>query len=130
MQVYAPYQYPEPELFEPFLLSPDRQVAFTARYHRKVDGRDLIMQIPVTDDAPLRDGPDGTLLIDVWTVGDERDWLASTVFVMNEDQAHLERISIFGNWRSRGLFALMIVVAQELTGWSRTLSGLDQAQVW
>ena len=130
MHIYAPYQYPAPELFEHFQLSPDRHVAITARYHRNVDDRDLVMQIPVTADAPLRDDPDGALLIDVWSDDEERDWLASTVFVMNEDQARLERISIFGDWQSRGLFALMIIVAQELMGWSRTLSGLDQAEVW
>lgn len=130
MQVYAPYQYPEPKLFEPFQLSSDRQVAITARYHHKVDNRDVIMQIPVTADAPLLGRTDGALLIDLWSNDEERDWLASTVFVMNEGQAHLDRISIFGDWRLRGLFALMIVVAQELMGWSKTLSGLNQAEVW
>ena len=130
MKIYAPYQYPDPELFEVLSLDQGNRIAVTARYHRVEDGRDLLAHVPVYLDAPLKNAPDGALLIDIWSDDDDRDWLASTVFVMNEDVAELAQSRVFGGWQGVGLLPLMIVVAQELTGWTRKMSGLERVEVW
>ena len=72
---------------------------------------------------------DGVELLDVWAE-DNSDWIASTVFFLSGDNIALREARTFGRWRNKGLVNLMTTVVQNITGWTKEISGHRWTDVW
>ncbi|WP_039017565.1 hypothetical protein [Halocynthiibacter namhaensis] len=127
MQIYAPYQYPDPEMFCAVNVGKDTKAFITIRFHTCAEGKDFIMDVnPDTHDI-LKDIPHGNLLIDLWSDAAGDDWIASSVFKVTSDTLELSESRAFGDRRNSGLIDLMATRAQNITGNARGLTGMERS---
>ena len=127
MQIYAPYQYPDPEMFRAVSIGKETEVFITVRFHTCADGKDFLMDVNPDTHGILKDIPHGNLLIDLWSDDSGDDWIASTVFVATSDSLELAVSRAFGKWRNMGLVNLMAIRAQDVTGWTREIFEMDRS---
>ncbi|WP_107497011.1 hypothetical protein [Thalassobius sp. I31.1] len=127
MQIYAPYQYPDPEIFRPVSIGKDTELFITIRFHTCAEEKDFIMDVNPDTLGILKDIPHGNLLIDLWSDDTGEDWIASTVFKATSDTLELAESRAFGKWRNMGLVNLMTIRAQDVTGWTREIFEMERS---
>ncbi|MEP4151976.1 MAG: hypothetical protein ABJL73_11755 [Lentilitoribacter sp.] len=127
MQIYAPFEYPDPIYFSPVSVDDGREAFITVRFHTVTEGADFIMDVNPYVPGILTELPHGNLLIDMWSDNAGDDWIASTVFKVTSETIELAESRVFGDWRDNGLIDLMAVYAQITTGKTRALIGMERS---
>lgn len=127
MQIYVPYQYPDPEMFRAVSIGHETEMFITVRFHTCADGSDFIMDVNPDTHGILKDIPHGNLLIDLRSDDGGDDWIASTVFIVTSDSLELAESRAFDKWHNMGLVNLMAVRAHNVTGWTCELFDLDRS---
>ncbi|PJI91279.1 hypothetical protein BC777_0103 [Yoonia maricola] len=129
MIIYAPNEYPAPLYHIDLACAAPEPLTMSVRHHVTVGAEDQFMHFDQLTVPVLQYTDDGALLLDVWAESNS-DWVASTIFLLTADHLALREARTFGRWREMGLVHLMTSVAQNLTGWTKQISGHRWANVW
>lgn len=72
----------------------------------------------------------GHLMLDVWSVSEPDRLIANVTLLAEEDLFAVRDIYVDPEWRNRGLISYMLANAQNISGWSRIITGLEWVNVW
>lgn len=129
MIIYQPNQYPAPKHYIDLHYATAETLSISIRQHLIEDGKDQYRHLDQHSEPVLKYTDNCALLLDVWAE-DNSDWIASTVFFLSGDHIALREARTFGRWRNKGLVNLMTTVVQNITGWTKEVTGHRWIDVW
>lgn len=130
MQIYAPRDYPAPDIFKPILDDGYNDLFITIRFHTVAEDYDFVLNADPDVPGYLSGVPHGNLLTDIWSDQDGEDWVASTVFKVTTKTLELAISRAFGDWRNKGLIDLMATRAETIIGDGQVLAGMENSTDW
>lgn len=123
-------EIPQPLLIEPLHLTNDTILSISIRFHPEGEADDYIIHYFPTDEGIFNNDDVGYLYLDVWSVSDPDRLIANVTLLAEEDLFAVREIFVDPEWINRGLISYMLANAQNLSGWSRTISGVEWFNTW
>lgn len=123
-------ELPAPILFEPLELTDHSNMLVSIRFSSIENALDIVTHINPKGIRQLDDSDAGYLLIDVWSKSEPEKLIANITFLVEDNLFAVRDIHVDQEWRNKGLLCIMIAIVQNISGWSRNISGLEWTNVW
>lgn len=123
-------ELPDPLLLEPMQLTNDIVLSLSIRFYPDDEPCDLVFHYDPKLENIFDNEDVGHLHLDVWSMDDPDRLLANVTLLAEEDLFAVRDVYVDPEWRNRGLISYMLAVAQNLSGWSRIITGLEWVNVW
>ena len=121
---------PQPLLIEPLHLTDNIVLSLSIRFHPDGEPIDSIIHYHPKDEGIFDNEDVGHLMLDVWSISEPDRLIANVTLLAEEDLFAVRDIYVDPEWRNRGLISYMLANAQNLSGWSRIITGLEWVNVW